>query len=656
MPPLIYDQTSIDTRLMDLRNVNFDYNYPGDMDFSPGSDKHKSLVKKILQYASESSSSISTKFASWNEIDRTLTAFIELDDHEKEVKFNDPRKPVSIVFPYSYAMLESLQAYMTAAFFQEPIIRYEGVSPEDTIGAILLESIVDLHCNKSKIPLNLHTMFRDSFSYGIGFVAPYWRSERGIVERLSSGLFGGIFRESKEELLFEGNALGNIDPYLALPDPNVPMHDLQKGEFFGWVERSSYSKLLEKEKDGGYFNCRYLNSLKNRTTSIYGLDNSAREDKALLKQTGRYHPLNSRGSKLKGMTELTKPIDLIHMFCNIIPQEWELGKSEYPEKWLFSLAADSVIVRAKPLGLNHGKFPVAVAAPDFDGYSAFPTSRLEMLYGLQGVLDWMFNAHIANVRKTINDVLIYDPYLINSKDINSSEAGKRIRIRRPGWGKGVKDVVMQLPVTDITKGHIADSSFVVNWMQKVGAVDDIAMGSLRQGGPERLTSAEFQGTQMGQLSRLGRIARIVGLQAMQDIGEMFGSHTQQLMSQETYIKATGEWQNVLIKEYGLKNLAKNRGKVRVNPNDLLINYDVKVRDGSIPGGNNQEVFLKMFDRISQHPELLQVFDIGRIFMHIARNTGAKNVQDFVRVSVAPDEQVLDLEDKGNIIPLNQAGV
>jgi len=653
--PYIAQTDNPSNNQVSLQDKNFDYDYPKGLNLDPKGDFHKKLKTKIMGYAQESASATSTRFDAWNEIDRTLTAYIETDDSEQEVKYNDPRKPVSIVFPYTYAIMETILAYLVAAFFQDPVFRFEGHGPEDVIGSIMLEKVIALHCNKSKILLDLHTMFRDSLAYGVGYVGPYWRRDMGKIPVVKRNILGIRSREFEEGIVYEGNALENIDPYLALPDPNVSSHKIQEGESFGWVERTNYHDLLSREQnDGDYFNVKYVDSVHNRITSIYAEEKSDREKKYQTGKLTRYHTEPSQGGQVRGVGTSTKPVDLIHMYVKLIPREWGLGNSEYPEKWFFSVAADSVIVRAKPLGLNHGKFPVAVTAPDFDGYSALSMSRLEMLYGLQGVLDWMFNAHVANVRKTINDMLIYDPYLVNSKDINSPKAGKRIRMRRPAWGRGVKDAVMQLPVNDVTRQHVQDSSWIVQWMQKIGAADDVAMGALRQGGPERLTSAEFQGTQMGQLSRLGRLAKIIGLQAMQDIGEFFAAHTQQLMSKDLYVKVAGEWQTVLLQEYGAKQLMQNKGRLKVDPFSLTINYDTLVRDGSIPGGNFSDVWTRMFQIIAGTPELHQKFDLPRIFMHIARNSGAKNVQDFVRVEVMPDEQVQQQTDKGNIVPFDQS--
>ena len=599
------------------QDLDYEDKYPKGINLHPNSKLHKKLKNMILERARESANLMSTRFESWRKVDQYLTAYKRTDDEEDGVVADDDRKPVSIVFPYSYAILETLLSYMMAAFFREPIFRYEGYSPDDVVGAVLLEKVVNLHCNKFKVMLNLHTMFRDSFAYGIGIVAPVWKVHtRGT---------------------FQGNALENIDPYLYLPDPNVAADKIQDGEFVGWINPTNYMNLLSEETNNeDMFNVGYLGKISNKRTAVRVGDQS---DRSL------------RTGSTKSENNILNPVDEIPMYIKIIPKEWGLGDGDKPEKWFFRLAADEVIITARPAGFNHDKFPIAVCAPDFDGYSSSPLSRLEILGGLQGILDWLFNSHIANVRKAINDMIIYDPYQVNTADLEDPKPGKLIRLRRPAWGKGVKDVVQQLQVNDITRANVADSSWIVQWMQKIGATDDAAMGSLRAGGPERLTATEFQGTASGAVSRLERIAKVIGLQAMQDIGEFFADHTQQILDDDTYVKIHGDWQDVLMKEYGSDI---SRGRMKVSPDDLDINYDIIVRDGSIPGSNFSDVWVRMFETLAANPELSKHFDIVRIFKHIARNSGAKNAEDFVRQGgniqseIMGDEQISQGIEAGNL--------
>jgi hypothetical protein len=230
--------------------------------------------------------------------------------------------------------------------------------------------------------------------------------------------------------------------------------------------------------------------------------------------------------------------------------------------------------------------------------------------------------------------------------LKEPEPGKLVRMRRPAWGKGVKDAVQQLQINDITRANITDSAFIIQWMQKIGGADESMMGALRQGGPERLTGQEFQGTRAGAVSRMERIAKVISMQAFQDIGYMFASHTQQLMKKDAYINTVGRWQEELTSVYGASR------QMKVTPWQLLINYDVEVKDGSIPGGGDAQMWIRLYDILAKNPNLGNQFDMKRIFEHIATNMGARNVSDFrVQTKVVPDEIAMRERERGNVVPM-----
>jgi hypothetical protein len=626
---------------------HYDYDYPNGLDLKPGSDFHNKLRDKVWQRANESRHEISKRFSYWQEIDRTLTAYIPLKDAEEILKQQDTSKPVSIVFPYTYSILESMLTYLTMAFFQDPMFQYEGVEDNDTIGAMLMELVIRLHCIKNKVPLAIHTVLRDNLAYGIGIAIPGWKRLYGRKPIRSSIITQSAFGEQTqtdlemvESLLFEGNSLSNIDPYMWLPDPSVASSDIQSGEFMGWVDRDNYMNLLSEESqlDTNLFNVRYLKS-KGDKRSTLALDQSDRQTRH-----GGSSELN------RSMTNTTNPVDVIKMYITLIPKDWELSDREYPEKWYFELASDDVIIACERADHNHGMYPLAVASSEFDGYSITPIGRLEVLYGLQHILNFELNSHVENQRKAINDMLVVDPFLVNINDLKDPKPGKLIRLRRPAWGRGVDKVVQQLMVNDITRANIGDSTYITSMMDRVSGADQSMQGSLRQGGPERLTRSEFQGTRGSAMSRLQHVAMVIGMQFMQDIGTMFAVHTQQFMSQDTYARIVGRHAEQLSSIFGGKQ------NTRVTPYDLAINYDVIVRDGSIPGGNFSDAWIEMFKVIGTSPELMQQFDVARIFMYIAQQLGAKNVEDFkrnlgqIQGQVMPDAQVMQQVQAGNMIP------
>jgi len=988
---------------MDYSRMSFDYDYPNNLNLKPGSKLHDRIKSKIWQRARESRNEMSKRFKSWKEIDKTMTVYIPLKDKEKELREKDPTKPVSIVIPYSYSVLESLMTYMSMAFFQDPIFRYEGVEDSDTIGAMLMELVIKTHCIKSKVPLAIHTILKDSFKYGIGIGIPGWTKQNGRVPIRSNSITNSTLGtqttqqvEFIDKLVYEGNNLTNIDPYLWFPDPSVSSDKIQDGEFIGWLDRDNYMNMLSNEasSNGEIFNVKYLKAKKWKRSSL-SIDESERETK--FGGTSKEH---------RGLTTSTNPVDNIKMYINLIPKDWGIGQGEYPEKWFFNLAADDIITEMYRADHNHGMYPMAIASPEYDGYTITPIGRMELLTGSQETINFLFNcyddktevltdvgwinlskakesnmnvatvdpkngsmwfeepkqwfeydyddilntfeskryslsvtpnhsmfgkyrysnkpefkpanllhnrskwdefkipttvqfigiqlnyteippakrkgntgrlprqspvnispdilpgflgwllsdgsinigkssgtytvtikqvkekyfneidyftknlpfhvgkyfskkqsswqwsitdkgfyswlkdncyhggttgefkevpdiirnadrftlnrflesfihgdgheieghknliqigteskqlsddlqeiaiklgyscsirntctstgkpfwylninknapwatitdknssevyykgkvycfensthltiirrngkvsicgqSHIANVRKAVNDMFVVDPYLININDLTKPGAGKIIRTRRPAWGHGVKGAVEQLMVNDITRSNLADVQYMTNTMDRLFGTDSSMAGVMRQGGPERLTKGEFQGTRGSAISRLQQTAMIIGMQFMQDIGTMFAVHTQQNMTTEAFINTTGRYAGQLAKIYG-----PEATKIAVSPMDLAIATDLIVRDGSIPGGNFSEAWLQMFKTIGSSEQLMQEFDITRIFMYIAQELGAKNVEDFkrnvdrIQPQVQPNAQVTQQVQAGNYIPVGE---
>jgi hypothetical protein len=91
--------------------------------------------------------------------------------------------------------------------------------------------------------------------------------------------------------------------------------------------------------------------------------------------------------------------------------------------------------------------------------------------------------------------------------------------------------------------------------------------------------------------------------------------------------------------------------------DLLINYDIVSHDGTIEAGEFAEVWLQMYQTLAQNPAVGSGFDMVRIFKHLARISGAKNVNEFVRkggsaqIKLKQDEEIEAEVQKGNMRPI-----
>ncbi len=639
------------------------YEYAKGIDISPDSALSKRILSRICKMADDSYSKMSERHDKWREIDNTLKVYIPADDYERALKKKDSRRPTSIVVPYSYATIETIMAYLTKGLLSDSVFQYDGSGPEDTIPAKLLELTANQQVRRFKSDLEMHTSLRDSLAYGLGASTVVWSemwgkktimNESPIYNMWGDSLGTNRYKENVDALLFEGNETIAIDPYRFLPDPNVSIHNIQSGEFCGWIEFTSYNKLLAQEATGnGLVNVKYLRTGRYADLqSKYATDNSNRISK-------RDSNLNIRNNKNTYIT-------LIHMYVQIIPREWKLQgqegnrTGEYPEVWLFTVANENLVIRAMPLGLNHNRFPIAVAAPDYDGYSITPLSRMELVDGLQTTLNWLFNSHIANVRKAINDMLIVDPSLVNMEDLENPAPGKLIRLRRSAWGRGVDNAVKQLTVNDITRANMQDAEQIMQLMQKATAATDATMGIQRSGG-ERVTAQEYSGTMQMAVSRLEHIAKIISKQYMIDMAYFYASHTQQLMSAEIYEKAIGTWPDTLLEEFAGQGIAPGT-PIKIDPFSILCDYDIVYRDGTTATADqlSNEFWSRNFQAILTSDKL-GMFDVTRIFRHMARLNGAKNVGDFINKTggvlgtlMQNDQSVIEQSQAGNLVPLDEA--
>jgi hypothetical protein len=533
----------------------FDYDYPDGLDLSPESELHSTIVQNVMFHAHESHNKISERFDSWNQITKNMTAYIPADLKDNK---GDNISKTPVIIPMSYATSETIITYLMTAFLNDPILAYSGTGPEDDPGAAVLERVIHHHNTKFKMGLALNTMWKDAIQYGIGPAACVWETVTGRRD--------GIIQP-----VYEGNKLVPISPFMYLPDPNIEASDIQEGQAWGWIERTSAINLLEEEQfDEDMFNAKYTKGLDGTSVFVPALE-------------------GDRKFQQMAAASSLRPMYVVNMYLNIIPKDWNLGDSEYPEKWFFRIAGDKILLKAEPMERRHNKFPGVCAAPDTDGYTPTPVSQLEIIYGLQTTMDFMFSSHVANVRKAVNDMLIVDPSLVNLNDLRNPTPGKLVRLRRRAWGKAgmVKEAVAQLQVNDITRGNIADSSFIIDILQRVSAASDNLQGIMRSSG-ERRSATESRTARQGALSRIEKVAKILSMQTMQPIAEIFAEHAIELSSQDVTVRMTGRFMEDLAKEYGVENLSGD-DRVTISPHDLDVNYEIMAHDGAMPGGESPDL-------------------------------------------------------------------
>lgn len=651
MPPTITEGKWEDSPTITEIEEKYSYKdrYPEGLDLRPSSDKHGALISRLSQMARDSRAVLSDRFDQWDSIDENLTQYIDLTDkqqadydHEGYTK----NKPVQVIVPMMSAIKDTLLTYLVSAFLEEPIFKYDwvGDTDSDVIGAMSLEKVVETQTRRHRVGLALHTMWDDDLKYGLGAVSVPWCVDYNLVTEevpvyrrnwVGKQVLSGYKEVQREDIAFEGNRVDNINVRQFLPDPWQPAGKIQMGESVGWIHRTNYMNLLSEEQyDRKLFNIRYLKEMDAKSTLFEEASNRAGD---------KTHKPESTSNLYN-----RKPVDVTYMYVRLVPADWELGSGKYPELWLFAMAGHSLLIMAQPMKLKHNKFPAAVSAMETDGHSATPISRLETTWQLQKTIDFLFTSHVANVRKAINDMIIYDPSLINTLDLEDPTPGMLVRLRENAFGRGIGDAIDQFKVTDVTSGHI-DSAYAMTDVafKYTGAVDSV-MGVMRRGS-ERRSAAEATAAHTSALSRLARLAYITSQQAMTDLAWLFGMQTQQLMSKKAYIRVAGDLQEALEEEYGIPI---SNDRLAIAPEMIQFGFDILPYDNTMIGGTNVEGIIQAMQIGAQNPMIATKVDLGKLFMRLMRELGIRNT-DSIRIKTATREQMQPQIDAGNYAPAQE---
>lgn len=612
-----------------------------------GSRHHQWAVDQIDQRYQLSREKMSERHEKWRRDDEAFISYVHERDVDKKKKslrdFGQPQF-TTVYIPYDYAVLMSAHTYWTSVFLsRSPIFQYMGQASSGASAEGAVSSIIDYQVTAGRIVPPLYIWLLDVGKYGCGIVGSYWQKDQIIVSRevdIPDTFMGVDLGTTKKELRhvavpgYEGNKVFNVRPTDFFPDPRVTMMNFQEGEFCGRITSSGWNAMLKGAQNGKYFNLDVVRSMK----GMQHLDRNFGSDKVVRPfQPGDLHGTTT----VKDMSH----IELLEMYIELIPKDWGLHDSTYPEKWVFLVAGGGIIVQAQPLGLFHNKFPFGILEYEPDGYAMFKPSMLERMRPLNDTINWLINTHFFNTRKALNDMFVVDPSKVMMKDVLSPEPGKIIRLKEEMYGQDVRSAIYQFPVNNITQAHLQDSGIIANLLQRIPGVNDNIMGMLAVGG--RKTATEVRTSSSFGINRLKTNAEFYSATGFSDLAILLLQQTQQLMSVERQVRIAG------ADAWGVPGAERH---LRVTPQDIQGFFDFVPVDGTLPIDRFAQVnmWASLLQQMAQAPQVLMQYDLGKIFAFVAQLAGLKNISQF-RVQMGSPEQLMQQAAAGNIVPIGGQG-
>lgn len=595
---------------------------------------HAVVLGKLLDRQKFSARKMAEFYPRFRSNEKQYQAYVQTSEAEKYQK-EDTLKAFSVKVPYSMALLATWVTYATTVFLgREPVIQVAATAGGTKTNEMAMEAILGYQVTNNGCRPHLFGWFQDTALYGFGTMAVWWdeekaRSSSWVEEEVKIlGIPTGKKKKVmsiKEMLLYSGNRYQTVSPYCVFPDPRVPLVDYQKGEFFGvetypgWHEiaaRGSVYNNLEEAKKAKF-------PSEGDRNKMYG------------------HITTPDASAESG--QVPSSIDNKKVFrvsVNIVPSEWGLSKGTQTEKWLFEVVNDAVIIYAEPLGEMHSMHPFVIQTYEIDTHSLVPRGLMDILRDSSAILNWLFDTHIYNVRKAINNMFIVDPARANIDDLLKGDGGRLIRIRPAYHGQGVENAVKQLQVQDVTQTHLADMRLMLDLMQKLVGINDNLLGQLYQG---RKSATEVRTASSSGANRLQTQCRWMSAVGWEKFTRMMVSNTQQYMQVEQKIRIAGGMMDE-------KDLL-------ITPEDIVGFYTYIPVDGTLPIDRTAlaQVWQSYLKEAMANPQFAQKYDIVKIMAYMANLGGINNLKSF-ELDPMPAEQITAGAQAGNLVPLSQSGV
>jgi hypothetical protein len=583
---------------------------------NPQTPLHARLMKELSVRCKIAETAQTRQHETWRKAEEKVLAYIpESETDAKRRTDRDSGRPryTTMQLPYTYALLMSAHTYWTSVFFgRTPVHQFMGLHGEGEHQTQALEALINYQTVVGGAMGPYYIWLYDAGKYGLGIMGTYWDKE--IIQFSSIDILNGTKTQTTRQLPgFEGNRCYNVSPWDFFPDPRVTVGQFQKGEFVAIKKRLPWNDIVRREAQGVYTN---VEGLKRVTANTEPSTESH-------SQLERPEWTGTTGSSL----DHPLVVEAWEVYVDLIPREWGLGDSSFPEKWVFTITKDyKLIFSACPLGAMHSQFPFDVMETEVEAYGQYNRGIPEIMEPIQNTMDWLINTHFFNTRAMLNNLFVVDPTKIVMKDFENPNPGGFIRLKPEAYGQDLRTFFHQIPMTDVTQNNFNDLSMMQLMAERVLGVNDQIMGVL--GGGSRKTATEVRTSTGFGVNRLKTVTEYLSATA-------FSSHAQKLvMNSQQYYSAEKKFRIA-----GQLALEAGNQFVNVTPEDIVGSYQFVPVDGTLPVDRMAQVNLwkEILASVGRMPQVAMQYDLGRIFAWMANLAGLKNINQF-KIQVLPPGQ------------------
>ena len=551
-------------------------------------------------------------------------------EHIKAVRANmagDARKIQDMTVPIIMPQIESAVAYQAGVYLTSYPIFGVVSYPANQSQAMQFETALADQSIRYGWARELIKIFRDGYKYNFGAAVVSWEKTplKSIVTDTSISAAG---LAALKEYSYGGNCIKHVDPYNCFMDMTVSPAMLHTdGEYFGYNKlvsrvqlkrlfatldsqkttsaaeafKSSFAGPTQDDTSAMLYYIPEINQYLNLSNTVFGTSN-----------WGQWMGLpGSSRSKL----EYRDHYLVTHFYCRALPSDF--GARGNQVKIYHAIIINwSVVIFAEEMNVGYDTLPAFIMQPYEDGLGYQTQSMLDNALPFQDMSSALWNISLESKRRLVFDRLIYNPRLIDKKDIDNVSAVSRIPLRNASLAKDdntMARAIYQIPYREDNSGtNIQMSEMISAMADQATGQNKVDRGQFQKGNK---TKTEFETTMVNSNSRQQLSSLAIEYQFMTPIKEVIKSNTLQYQQPGTILN---------------RDL---REEVNVDPVALRKSIlEFKLTDGLLPADKmlNSNLLTVFMQTAQALPAVGTEYDVMGMFLYWAKLQGAYWLEDFKR--------------------------
>lgn len=410
----------------------------------------------------------------------------------------------NVVAPIVISQVDSYVAYLSEVFLSGSPIFPIVSSPTQMKYAEQLETLIDDHAMLGGYSRQLLKFLRDGIKYNICALEADWDSleEFNIVNSYLAE--GGKKIDSSDRFY---TRIRSMDMYNTIWDTSVAPGDVAaEGDFAGYVERLSntkFTRLLHKlKKQGDVYNVPdALTMSQVPAGSKFYVRPQVSDYTSPSVRSDEYWENHFEPGKRKSYGGSS--VEMTTMYLRIIPADFGIiapAKNQM-QIWQMRILNGSLLISARRVLSAYGRLPILFGQPLEDGMDYQTQSIAEMQIPIQTAATTMFNVRFSAARRAVSDRALYDPTMVDTKDVNSKTAAPKIPVRiNPLAKNSIRDAYHPIPF-DMrgTETAFQDVASLVEFSKQLSGVNAPRQGQFQRGNK---SVQEWQDTMGGSDGRM----------------------------------------------------------------------------------------------------------------------------------------------------------